>query len=300
MTDSHPERSAGEREDELDAKLAALRSILLNLGSVVVAYSGGVDSTFLLRVVTDTQGLEHLAVTTDSPTNTAEEIEQARELARAFGARHLVVAVNELDTPGYAENPAHRCYLCKQTLYPLCLRTARKQGMGHVIDGVNVDDLGDYRPGLDAARELKIRHPLVEAGLTKRDVRDLSARFSLPTAEMPASPCLSSRFPYGTRITPERLEQVARAEAAVRRLGFVELRVRHLGEGARVEIAAAEISRLDEHDMMRRIEVAVRGVGFGSVDVSRRPLRSGSLNDAVLSENDRRRTGAQGSDPPPS
>lgn len=266
---------------DLDRKLARLKGILREMGSMVVAFSGGVDSTFVLRVATDVEGVDVLAVTTDSPTNTDDEVDEARALARSFGARHHVEEVNELETPGYAANPANRCYLCKQTLYPLCQRLARESGMTWVVDGVNSDDLGDYRPGLDAAREMGVRHPLVEAELSKAEIRELSARYALSTAEKPASPCLSSRFPYGTQINKERLAQVALAEAFMRDLGFVELRVRHLGESARVEVSAREIARLGEAGLRESIDRRLREIGFATVDISHTPLRSGSLNDAL-------------------
>lgn len=259
----------------------SLTRILSDLGSAVIAFSGGVDSTLVVRAAADSPGLRFLAVTTRSPTNTAGEIEEARRLAGDIGAEHQVVDVDELQTPGYAENPAHRCYLCKQTLYPVCEKLAQERGFSFVIDGVNRDDLGDYRPGLRAAAERGVRHPLVEAGLSKADVRALSRFYGLPTAERPASPCLSSRFPYGTPITHEGLTRVARAEAAVRELGFVELRVRSLGQAARVEVSAAEIGRLADEDLRRAVRDAALAAGFAEAVVSDSPLRSGSLNDVL-------------------
>lgn len=262
-------------------KLEALRSILGRLDSAVIAFSGGVDSTFLLRVAADVPGLEYLAVTTDSPTTTAEETEEARRLAKTFGAEHTVVTVDELDTPGYKENPANRCYLCKQTLYPLCKGVAEERGYAVILDGVNTDDLGDYRPGLAAAEEYGVRHPLVEAGLSKADIRRFSADYGLPTADKPASPCLSSRFPYGTTISHDRLRQVEAAESFIKTLGFRDCRVRHLGEDARVEVPAEELTRLHETDASVTVTARLLELGFREVQLSESPLRSGSLNDAL-------------------
>jgi uncharacterized protein len=280
-------KSARPIDPALGERKLHLEAILRDLGSMVVAFSGGVDSTLLLRVVSGLPGLRYVALTTDSPTNTRIEVEEARAYARAFGARHLVIAVNELETPGYADNPANRCYLCKQTLYPLCLEVASKEGLAWVVDGVNTDDLGDYRPGLRAAEEIGVRHPLVEAGLSKADVRGLSAYFGLETADKPASPCLSSRFPYGTAISEERLRQVERAEAYLHELGFVELRVRHLGTGARVEVAAADVPRLANPTVRDRIRERLAHLGFDEIQISEKPLRSGSLNDALFVRNSR-------------
>ncbi len=278
---NNPRLTTPIARDLLTDKLAALRRILELLQSVLVAFSGGVDSTFLLHVASETLGSRCIALTAESPTNTRQEILEAQELARGFGVRHIVKPVDELSVPGYAENPTHRCYLCKQTLYPVCIETARQTGVSHVVDGVNCDDLGDYRPGLRAAAELGISHPLVDAGFGKSEIRALSAVRGLPTASKPASPCLSSRFPYGVQITRDRLRQVAEAEAGMRKLGFVELRVRHFGDRARVEVSAAEFSRLADSELRRAVQDFVRAAGFDTVEISDQPLRSGSLNDAL-------------------
>ena len=275
-------RASTTVEDEIGATLARLRERLAGLGSAVIAFSGGVDSTLLVQAAAATAGLRAVALTTASPTNTGDDVEEARRLARMIGIEHVVLSTDELDTPGYAENPAHRCYLCKQTLYPLCFELARERGYATVADGVNTDDLGDYRPGLRAAEEQGVRHPLVEAKLNKNDVRALSRFFGLPTADRPASPCLSSRFPYGTRISREALARVAAAEAALRHMGFTELRVRFYNDKARVEVSAAELPRLDDPALRSRAQREILCAGFGEVEFAREPLRSGSLNDALM------------------
>ncbi len=279
----------GSSDSPYDA-LARLKQVLGGMNSAVIAYSGGVDSTLVVRAAADTPGLRFVALTTRSPTNTADEVEEAVRLARTFGAEHVVVDVNELDTPGYAGNPAHRCYLCKQTLYPECEALARERDLAFVADGVNTDDLGDYRPGLKAAAERGVRHPLVEAGLSKADVRAVSRLYGLPTAERPASPCLSSRFPYGTAITREGLAMVAGAESVLKRLGFVELRVRYLGSPnagvgptARVEVATSELTRLADASIREQARRGIAAAGFAEVIFSPAALRSGSLNDALMS-----------------
>jgi len=258
-----------------------LSNILAEMGSAVIAYSGGVDSTLVVRAAADVKGFRFVALTTRSPTNTSDEVDEASELAAALGVRHVVVDVDELATPGYAENAPNRCYLCKQTLYPACERIAAEEGFSWVADGVNTDDLGDYRPGLVAAAERGVRHPLVEAGMSKELVRELSRHYGLATAERPASPCLSSRFPYGTAITKDALARVAAAEASLRALGFRELRVRYLGSSARVEVAASELARLFDPATRERARSVVAQAGFSGVVLSERPLRSGSLNDAL-------------------
>ena len=260
-------------------KLAELGRLLREMDHVLVCFSGGVDSSFMLRVARDVLGERALALTTVSPTNPDEDTQEAILLARELGVEHVVVHANELDIPNYRENPVNRCYFCKSNLYEIAAAEARRRSVAWIVDGVNVDDLGDYRPGLQAASERTIRHPLAEAGLTKQQIRELSLELGLRTFDRPASPCLSSRFPYGTAITLEGLERVARGEKWLRARGFRECRVRYYGERARVEVALVEVARLA--GMRRDLEAQFLDLGFAEVEIDARGFRSGSLNEAL-------------------
>jgi uncharacterized protein len=261
----------------------------------LIAFSGGVDSSFLLHVAHEVLGDRCVALTTVSPTTPEDDLEDARTLAAALPVQHVVIDTNELAIPGYAENPTHRCYFCKDNLYTICTAEAERRGLAAVLDGANLDDLGDHRPGLRAAAERAVRHPLVEAGLTKADIRAASRGLGLGTWDRPASPCLSSRFPYGTRITVERLQQVAAAEGLLRRRGFRELRVRYHDQVARLEVPVDEMPRLLEPGLREEIVRELGRLGFPYVTLDLQGFRSGSLNTPLEAPQTR---GAGGIDPP--
>jgi len=258
------------------AKVARLHAIVDSLRSVAVAFSGGVDSTLVLKVCRDRLGDRAVAVVGVSASLPPGELEEARSLARAIGAPLVEVATSELSDPRYAANPENRCYFCKSELYRHVVPYARAHSIEHVADGMNQDDLGDWRPGGKAADEAGVRHPLLEAGFTKDDVRALARELGLANWDKPALACLSSRVPYGTAIDVPMLDRIGRAEAAVRRLGFDSVRVRWHGDSARIEVPPADLARLFE----RREEVlaAVKAAGFLYVGLDLEGYRSGSLN----------------------
>ena len=273
---------------EVQVKYARLREILQGLESAVVAFSGGVDSTFLGWAARAALGDRALLVTADSESYAEGELPEARRLATLIGLRHQVIQTREVANPAYAENPPNRCFFCKEELFERLEPVAAAEGFRHLVYGATVDDLGDHRPGMVAARQRGVKAPLIDAGLGKAEIRALSRAVGLPTWDKPAMACLSSRFPYGTPITPEKLRQVDRAEAFVRSLGFREFRVRHHGELARLEIAVAEMPRLWQDGRAEAVAGRLRELGFLYVTVDLQGFRSGRLNEALL----RVRTGA--------
>ncbi|HKF29860.1 MAG TPA: ATP-dependent sacrificial sulfur transferase LarE [Candidatus Binataceae bacterium] len=268
--------------EQLQQKLDRLRAIFAPMRSVMVAFSGGVDSTFVLKVAHDTIAERVIALTTTSPTMPDEDRDTAIRMAAEIGARHLVIDSNELEIPGYAANPINRCYLCKTNLFEVCEARATALGIGEVVDGLNLDDLHDYRPGMKAAAERRVRHPLVEAELSKAEIRELSRSLSLRTWDRPASPCLSSRFPYGTEITPEGLRRVAEGEKLLHALGFRVARVRYHGEVARIELERDQIARVFEPEIRDTVERELLRIGFRFVTIDLRGFRSGSLNEGIV------------------
>lgn len=258
-----------------EVALARLRG----LGSALVAYSGGVDSALLLALAREALGDRAVAFTALSPAVAPDELENARAVAKLLGARHIEKRSLELDDPHYAANPTNRCYFCKTELYTLAVAEAKEAGLAAVVSGTNADELGDYRPGLLAAGEHQIVQPLAEAGLTKSEIRALSREAGLPTWDKPQQPCLSSRIPYGTAVTRERLDQLAQSEMALRKLGLREFRVRYHGDVARIEVGEGELERL----LALRVQVdrALKAAGFKFVSLDLEPFRSGRLNEAA-------------------
>ena len=266
---------------DLERKQQTLYRILSDLPSVIVAYSGGVDSAYLAYAATQTLGARALCITADSPSYPERHRALALRLASEFSFTHEIIRTDEMSRPEYRANPANRCYYCKHELYTHLSEIAQERGIPVIVDGSNADDRGDYRPGRQAAREFGVRSPLDEAALTKAEIRELSRRAGLPTWDEPASACLSSRIPYFSEVTDEKLRMIERAENVLRELGFRICRVRHHGDLARIELAREEMARALQPEIAETIDRELRAIGYANVTLDLRGYRLGSLNEAL-------------------
>ncbi len=268
-------------DSDLAKKQQILHDSLVSLGSTIVAFSGGVDSAYLAWVATNILGSQALCITADSPSYSNHYRSLSLRIANEFCFNHEIIKTDELNRPEYRANPVNRCYYCKHELYSVLKTIARDRGITGIVDGSNADDRSDYRPGRGAAREFDVRSPLDEADLTKVEIRELSRRAGLPTWNEPASACLSSRIPYHSEVTNEKLRMVEQAEATLHELGFRVCRVRHYGELARVEIGLDEMPRVSHQEMQKSIEQGLLNVGYQHVIIDSQGYRMGSLNKGI-------------------
>ena len=268
----------------LEQKLETLKTIFSEMEKALIAYSGGVDSTLVAKIAYDVLGDRALAITAVSPSLLPEELEDARIQASAIGIAHEMIETHEMDNPNYTSNPVNRCYFCKSELHDTLKPLALQRGYPYVVDGVNADDLRDYRPGIQAAKERGVRSPLAEVGVTKAEVRELSKQLGLPCWDKPAQPCLSSRFPYGEEITVSKLQRVGRAELYLRKLGFSNLRVRSEGDTARIELPPETIKEFVLTTDLPTLVSAFQKFGFVYVTLDLEGYRSGKLNQVLNQE----------------
>jgi len=269
-------------DKSVEEKFARLKEIFLSMGKVVVAYSGGVDSTLLLRAAKESLGEEHvLAVTALSPLYPDRELAGAKRMVQEMGVKHILIESNELEINGFSKNPSNRCYFCKKELFEEMQNLARKEAISFVVEGSTLDDEKDHRPGRRAIQELGIRSPLQEARFTKEDVRELSRTLGLPTWDKPSFACLASRFPYGEEITPEGLRMVDEAEDFLFSLGFKQVRVRHYQSLARIELYPEEMSRLMNGSLREKVVNHLKKIGYRYVTLDLQGFRSGSMNEVL-------------------
>ncbi|NJN22355.1 MAG: ATP-dependent sacrificial sulfur transferase LarE [Leptolyngbya sp. RL_3_1] len=264
-------------------QLRQLQALFATMDRALIAYSGGIDSTLVAKVAYDSLGDRALAVTADSPSLMPEDLADAKTQAQAIGIAHEIVYTHELDNPSYTTNPANRCYFCKSELHDTLKPLARERGYPYVVDGVNADDLQDYRPGIQAAQERGVRSPLAEIGISKLAVREIARQIGLPWWDKPSQPCLSSRFPYGETITPEKLTRVAQCERYLRQLGWHTLRVRSDGNTARIELPPQDIQTFVTTTDLPTLVVAFQTYGFTYVTLDLEGYRSGKLNQVLVS-----------------
>lgn len=270
--------------EAIQAKYERLKTTLRKMGKVLLAFSGGVDSTFLLKVAHDVLGEGVLAVTASSETYPQREMKEAVRMAQELNVRHMVIHTHELENPDFVDNPPQRCYFCKKELFSKLKIIAESEGIPHILDGSNYEDTGDFRPGLKAAEELGVRSPLKEAGLGKGEIRQLSCRLGLSTWKKPSMACLSSRFPYNSRIEVKSLRQIGQAEEYLRRLGFSQFRVRHHNQIARIEIAPDEFLKIIKKETREKIVKNFKNFGYFYITLDIEGYRTGSMNEPLPSD----------------